>query len=156
MNYQNFENQVQRAFQAYLKTLTFDSIPAENIYKGIERPSATQSADVEPRRLVPAIICTCQQAEAEANYSGSWNGTAVISIQMSADDTDEDTFHAQCAQVYDAIITDTIAADLTSAMTGNPFTAQMVVPKSSRWSIQERTWVKELTLEVHGAAVVIT
>lgn len=155
MNYQNFENQVQRAFQLYLKTLTFDSIPAANIYKGLERPVATKDSDVEPRKLVPAIICTCQQAEAEANFSGSWNGTAVISIQMSADDTDEDTFHAQCAQVYDAIITDTIVGDLNSAMTGLPFTAGMVVPKSSRWNIEGRTWVKELTLEVHGSDSVI-
>lgn len=147
MSSQNILTLVQKALQTHLRTQTFSLVPSAQIYRGFNRPVLTEEENVEPIRLTPCIECLCSKAspdDPDNNFTGNWVATAEVRVITSSDDTDEDAHHDLCASVYDTLITDTVASDLSAAITG--FHTQMVVPGEMQTNIEARNWITSYTL----------
>lgn len=141
-------DKVQRAITAYLQGQTFTRIASSAIYKGIQRtPASTASALTE--RSNPRIECICQRATAENQsfVDGCWIATVTVRIVDNADDATDDQHHADVAEVLAVLVTDTIAADLSTALAD--FTAFLVTPQDQTWEIAGRSWVGQLSFQVH-------
>lgn len=141
-------DKVQRALKAHLTAQTFTRIGSSAIYKGIQRVPASISSALE-ERLNPRIECICQRATAENQglVDGSWVASATVRIVDNADDATDDQHHGDVAEVLAVLVTDSIAADLSAALTD--FTALLVVVTDQSWEISGRSWVGQITLQIH-------
>lgn len=130
---------VQNALKTYLdgKSISFEP----TIYTGISNEKI----------VLPAVICQCQSARAEfANLTGNWVASCVVMVKENAHDTSEETHFAHMAEVFDHIMTDTIAVDLSSA--ASDFTCQLVVPTAQSYDIEDMSWVARIEFDAHVIA----
>lgn len=140
-------DKVQSALRAFLQTQTF-TIPETQIYKGIENLTVPTTPELAPvTRLLPCIECVCQEANAEDEHYLNWIADARVQVRTNADDTLEDDHHAMAAEVFNALTTDTLAADLSAALTD--FRAFLVNFKSQRWELVDRSWQSIIEFQVH-------
>lgn len=139
----------QLALKAFLQTQTFPDIPSAQIYAGIENITAAVNENVPETRILPCIECVCQEAEAVDEHFLNWMATAEVRIRTNADDTTEANHHAIAATVLNTITTDTLAADLTSALAD--FTAFLVNFTTQRWDLVDRSWQSIIMFQIHCA-----
>ena len=142
----NIPQLVQNALATFLKTQNLGDIPVAQVYRGIQHEIDDQ---VEKQILAPCIICNCQESEFIANYSGNQTAKATISVVSNADDTSHDDHQQRVTIVWNLLLTDTIAADLSNAI--SDFTASLVVPKEQGWEIAGRRWISHLNLAINCA-----
>jgi hypothetical protein len=116
------------------------------IYEGIFRRDI--SSDEHEIKEYPCVITACQSAQMNPEQSGNWRAMVNVSVYSNADDTSAVGHHQLVTAVYDSLLTDTIAKDL-SALDG--FTAFLVLPQEQGWDIQERSWVSSLSLQIECA-----
>ncbi len=125
---------VQNAIKTYLegKSLSFEP----TIYTGISNEKI----------VLPAVVCQCQSARAEfANLTGNWICSCAVILKENAHDTSEETHVYHATEVFDNIITDSIAADLSAATTG--FACGLVVPTAQAYDIEDMSWVARLEFD---------
>ena len=140
-------DKVQRSLRAYLQSQSFTWVASADIVAGIHRP-AQENPDLEQEvHSVPWVGCVCQEAEATALHSGEWKATAKVHLNCSASDKTDDEFHAMCSDLMNALVSTTIAADLSASLAD--FRAEQVNMQGQSWSIEGRRWVAELTMEIY-------
>lgn len=138
---------VQEAICAFLRAQNLGDIPPDQIYKGIEHP---ESEDTNPqKRKLPCVECVCQNADPDDEHFLNWAADAEVRIRTNADDTTEDEHHAIAATVFNKLTTDTLKADLTSALAD--FTVFLVNFGPQGWDLAERSWQSYLRFQVHCA-----
>lgn len=144
----NFIQLVQQASKALLKAQTFTDIPTDNIYSGIENPKPSDNEDgpIATRKL-PCIIVECNRADNVPHFTGDWSAMARVKVRSSAFDSTDPEHQARVKEVFDALVTSTIAADL-SALPG--FTAQQVRFKTQGYGIVDNSWESTIDFEVEG------
>jgi hypothetical protein len=100
----------------------------------------------------PRVVCQALKATADTQFEGNWLVNLRIYLYDNADDMAagaEDSFHEHAGEVFSKFMTDTIAADLSAALTD--FTAQFVLPTEQGWGVHERTWFAYLDLSINCA-----
>lgn len=105
-------------------------------------------------KTLPAVICECATAEHEqvGFATGNWIATAEIRLRENADDTTEAQHLSHAGELFDVIVTDGLAADLTTAAAGD-LTVSVFVPQTMSYSIVDRSWesVLQIKLVVKGS-----
>jgi hypothetical protein len=137
---------VENALAALLSDEDLGGI--ENVYTGIEHPVVTDP-QLQTRRELPAVECVCQTAQFDGHPGGSHIAQASVMVRANADDTTEDQFNDMVTAVWNVCLRDTIAAELTAAATD--FHCDGVIWQGQNWQIVGRSWVAELTMEIHCA-----
>lgn len=146
----NINQQVQLALQSWLQSQAIGDIADEQVYCGIENTAALTDEATETVRVIPCVICRCENSRIENYGTGNWTASARVEVHVSADDYTDAQNQTFANTVWDVLITDSIAADLTSALAD--FTAFVVRIESHGYSIEERTWVNYLEMEIDCCA----
>ena len=142
MNSTNICYVCEQAIATFLRSLDYTSIVG--IYEGIYQPDV--ESESEGTKDYPHVVVACQRAEMPPDIGWVWRVTAEVSVVSNADDTTAAGHHVNVTEVFDALITDTIAGNLTSAI--EDFTALQVVPQGQTWEIEERSWKCTYTMAV--------
>lgn len=110
-------------------------------------PTIVRGQSTDEKRL-PLVICQCSAADHQPPpMTGNWIATAVVSVRENADDTTEDDHLSHAGEVFNLLMTTTIAADMTAAAT--LFNAYLVVAQSSGYDLVDRSWQSWLQLSIH-------
>lgn len=132
-------HKLQEAAAAYLQSQApIEDIAADHIHSGLNKTELKY----------PCIICVATAAEAEDHASGNKMATLSVRICSHSDrDASEDEHNTRVEAVSNLFVTDTIAADLTAALSS--FTAFLCQPTGEAFGVDDQVnWVSELTLMV--------
>jgi hypothetical protein len=130
------------AIAQYLRSLSLTRVVG--IYEGIYQPDVESEA--EQTKDYPHVVVACQRAEMPPEIAFNWRVTAEVSVVSNADDTTAAGHHLNVTEVFNSLITDTVAADISAAL--GDFTAFLVVPQSQTWDIEERSWKSTYTMQI--------
>lgn len=125
---------MQKALAAYLGTQSISFDPG--IYTSILDDSAEN----------PAVLVRCKRAQGRVTTEGNWVAHARVEVRENADDTDADDHHDHAGELFSLFRTDTIADDLSAAL--SEFTCFQVVVIEQGWDTDGRLWVSYLDLDL--------
>lgn len=166
---------VQRALQAYLRTAITAAI-AESLGITDARQQVVRGIAASDLKL-PRVVCHCQVGRHDPITSGNWRVTAAVewiesaaalleAVQkgenpVSEDDApaaSEDLHLERAGTLFNLIMTDSIAADLSAAL--DDFTCFQMVPQEQGYSLDQGDPAKmswrgylQFELEVCGSDV---
>jgi len=134
---------VERAVATFLRGC--DLLEDLPVYEGIYQPNP--NADEHETKDYPHIVVACQEAVMTPDIGFNWLATVAVSVVSNADDTSAATHHQRVTAVYDWLVTDTLAQDMTDAL--DDFTAFLVVPQRQLWEIEDRSWKSTYEFQTH-------
>jgi len=111
--YHSIERKTEDAVKALLDTLNLDGVP---IYVG--QDNADETEEGEPGLRVPYIICIADSAEQymEGESTGIYSISVRVEVWSHKHDEPGAAHAERLAKVRDKLITDTLAADLSTAV----------------------------------------
>lgn len=145
----NITQQAQKAWAAYLKSLTLDSVESGQIYRGIEGAITSESDEQPQTRLLPCVIVECRKAVESAPFTGNWTADVIIKVRSNADDTTEDEHHDFASEVFSNCWQSNIVSDLNNQ---DNFTVQQVRAKEQGYDLIDRSWESYIAFEVECCA----
>jgi hypothetical protein len=149
----NITQQAQKAYCAFLKTLTLDSVPSSQIYRGIENSTKSESEDEPERRLLPCVIVECKRASESLQDSGNWTASVRIMCRSNADDTTEDEHHEFASEIFSNVFYADSKTDLNSQ---DDFTVLQVRAQEQGYDLEDRSWVSYMEMAVECCASDLT
>jgi hypothetical protein len=134
----------QKAAKAYLEGQALGNVT--NIFRGL---TASQ-------QVLPCIVLECNQASFIPTNRGNFLANLSVKVRQNADGksgVDEDRHQLDAGTIFDLFMTDSIAADLTSALqgAGDDYTCFFVEGVSQGYSLNGNVWESELVLQLNCA-----
>jgi hypothetical protein len=131
----------QKAAKAYL-----DGCDTGNVTTILRGLTAVQ-------QTLPCAILECNQAQFVPTNKGNFLSQLIIRVRQNANDTTEDDHLIDAGVIFDLFVTDSIAADLTTAgrNDGEAYTCFFMEGVSQGYRLDGDVWESELILQINCA-----
>lgn len=139
----------------YLAQQGFDWIDGGSIVPTVNRGPAGSDLEAEVSSTpLPKILVHCQRASRTAYPGGGWRCFVDLQVVSNADDTTEDDHDTHASAVFELFMDRDAAVNALSLLEG--FACFMLIATEQTTSIDGRSWVSSLMLEVECAPVSTT
>lgn len=142
----NINEKCQLAAVAFLNAASLTTIPAGQIYPGINGSDTDADTTEEPKVKLPCVIVDTGSADPVAPPSNNWKVPLTFRIRTQADDETSTEHASRVNEVLSKIITTTIADDLSGSLSN--FTAFLVWPSPYQAGPSDRHWESSYTVDV--------
>lgn len=139
--YSNLETKLEAAAKVVLTTAATGYTPLMGL------DSAT--------KVLPAVLLHAEKGAETPLNSGNYKLKLTISVMDNADTVSLATHRDGSARVFDAFLTEGIAATLSDG--AEDFTIFLVTGRDgSATRVEDRQWISEISLDLYGCASAIT
>jgi hypothetical protein len=113
MAYFGIERKVERALQSLLDAVNLDGVP---VYLGSDNNDETE--EVEQGMRLPFVVCICDDASSDMPglMDGVYQARCRVEVNTHRDDEPGSAADARAATVRDTLLTDDLAARLSSSV----------------------------------------